>query len=96
MTDARWPIAHDAASCRFTLRVDGLDSVVDYALAGRVMHLHHTGVPAALQGRGIAAALVSHALQHARAQGWQVRPLCSYAEAYMRRHRDTLDLLAPG
>ena len=30
---------------------------------------------------------------HARTQGLKVRPDCSYAEAYMRRHPDTLDLL---
>jgi hypothetical protein len=68
--------------------------VCDYQLAGRVMEITHTGVPPAVEGRGIAAELVAAALAHARANGWKVRPICSYVQAYMRRHPETLDLLA--
>ena len=64
-----------------------------YRIYGKVMMLTHTGVPKALRGRGIAAALVQAALDHARAKGLKVRPDCSYAEAYMQRHPETLDLL---
>jgi D-alanyl-D-alanine dipeptidase len=49
----------------------------------------------ALQGQGIAAVLVQAALDWARAERLQVRPVCSYVAAYMRRHPDTLDLLEP-
>jgi predicted GNAT family acetyltransferase len=55
--------------------------------------LTHTGVPKPLRGRGIAAELVRAALEHARSRGLKVRPDCSYTEAYMRRHPETLDLL---
>ena len=44
-------------------------------------------------GRAIAAALVRTALAHARAQGWRVRPSCSYVASWMRRHPETQDLL---
>jgi predicted GNAT family acetyltransferase len=37
--------------------------------------------------------VLSAALDHARAKGLKVRPDCSYAEAYMQRHPETLDLL---
>ena len=50
-----------------------------------VMSIDHTHVPAPLEGRGIAAALVAATLAHARAQGLRVRPVCSYVAAYMRR-----------
>lgn len=87
----------DAAAGCFTTRLDGGQGEASYRLvngpAGPVMHLVHTGVPAALQGRGIAAELVAAALAEARAQGWRVRPVCSYVRAYMRRHPETLDLL---
>jgi predicted GNAT family acetyltransferase len=36
---------------------------------------------------------VQAALAHARAQGWRVRPSCSYVRSYMRRHPETQDLL---
>lgn len=87
-------VHHHPAASRFEATVEGLLCEASYFLDGRVMVMHHTGVPQALAGRGIAAQLVAAALAHARAQGWQVRPTCSYVAAYMRRHPDTLDLLA--
>ena len=93
MTDL--DIRHDATTGRFTADVDGHHCEADYQLRNGVMHLVHTAVPRALQGRGIAAALVNEALAEARRQGWRVRPVCSYVQTYMRRHPDTQDLLEP-
>ena len=41
-----------------------------------------------------AAELVRAALAHTREQGLKVRPLCSYVQAYMRRHPEVQSLLA--
>jgi predicted GNAT family acetyltransferase len=87
-------IQHHIAASRFECTVDGHLSVADYQLRDGVMWMTHTGVPAALQGRGIAAALVAAALDHARAHGLKVKPLCSYVAVWMRRHPESLDLLA--
>lgn len=89
-------VVHDAAGSRFEAEIDGLRSVADYELRRGVMVMHHTYVPAALRGRGVAAALVAAALAHARAEGLQVRPLCSFVASYMRRHPETRDLIASG
>ncbi len=78
----------------FIAVVDGHTNVADYQLAAGVMRITHTGVAPALRGRGIAAALIEAALAHARAAGLKVDPQCSYAAAYMRRHPETMDLLA--
>lgn len=86
-------IVHDAGRRCFETVVDGRRSVCAYRLHGHTMVFTHTEVPPALQGRGIAAALVAAALAHAREQGLRVRPLCSYVAVYMRRHPETLDLL---
>jgi uncharacterized protein len=86
-------ITHRADIGRFEAIVDGLQCEADYRLQDGVMVMTHTGVPRALEGRGIAAQLVAAALAHARAQGWRVRPLCSYVAVYMRRHPETQDLL---
>jgi hypothetical protein len=69
-------------------------SVCEYRLVDGVMLMTHTEVPAALEGRGIAAALVRAALTHAERERLKVRPLCSYVSMYMRRHPETLSLLA--
>jgi uncharacterized protein len=68
-------------------------AICAYRQHGQVLVLHHTEVPRALEGQGIAAALVQSALAWARSQGLQVRPTCSYVAAYMRRHPETQDLL---
>ena len=95
MTTAPPAIRHDAPAQRFTTRVNGQLCECCYQLSGSTMLLTHTGVPVALEGRGIAAALVQAALDHARAEGLKVRPQCSYVQVYLRRHPASLDLLAP-
>ena len=87
-------IDHLADRGRFQAVVDGDVCELDYHLDASVMTITHTGVPRRLEGRGIAAALVRAALEHARASGWKVRPLCAYARVYMLRHAETQTLLA--
>ena len=87
-------VIHNPSASRFEAHVDGQLCVADYRLAGALMTMPHTYVPPALEGRGIAAALVAEALAHARREGWRVRPTCSYVSRYMHRHPDTLDLIA--
>lgn len=88
------PVVHDAAAERFELRIEGWACRCDYRLVDGVMHLIHTEVPPALEGRGIAARLVQAALDHAQTRGLKVLPRCSYVRAYMRRHPGTQSLLA--
>ena len=87
-------VAHDAAASRFTISVDGQQAELHYRREGAVMVITHTEVPPAIGGRGIAAQLAKAALEHARAQGWKVRPACAFAEAYLRKHNEYSDLLA--
>jgi predicted GNAT family acetyltransferase len=58
------------------------------------MTIDHTGVPAALEGRGIAAALVNKVIEDARAQRFKIVPVCSYVAAQFQRHPEWRDLLA--
>lgn len=89
-------VRHNVPAQRFEAEVDGALARADYRLAGDVMRMVHTEVPRALEGRGIAGALVKAAFEHARAEGLRVEPACSYVATYMRRHPETQDLLAPG
>jgi predicted GNAT family acetyltransferase len=86
-------VRHNPAASRFESTVEGQLCVADYSLRNGVMTMFHTGVPRALEGRGIASAIVRAALDHARAQGLKVRPDCSYVALWMQRHPETLDLL---
>ncbi len=87
-------ITHKPELQRFETHDGGLLSELDYQLHDGLMTITHTGVPAALQGRGIAGHLTRTALDTARREGWRVRPVCSYARVWMQRHPDYQDLLA--
>ncbi|MEP7119194.1 MAG: GNAT family N-acetyltransferase [Acidobacteriota bacterium] len=87
-------ISHNSQARRFEAEVDSMLSVCDYRRDGDVVVMHHTEVPPALNGRGIAGQLVAAALTWVRAEGLRVRPSCSYVAAYMQRHPETLDLHA--
>jgi predicted GNAT family acetyltransferase len=89
----RLAIRHNAAAGRFEADVDGGVAHADYRMRGEVMGIVHTEVPVAAEGRGIAGQMVRAALDHARAHGLRVQPLCSYVRNYMHRHPDTHDLL---
>lgn len=87
-------IEHDRAAYRFETRVAGFCCVLDYTLADDLMTITHTGVPAAVAGRGIASALMQAAVSAASREGWRIVPACSFASAWMRRHRPRRDLHA--
>lgn len=79
-------IQHDRAAHRFETIVEGATCELDYTLAAGVMTITHTGVPSAVGGRGIAAALVQAAFDAARQENWKVQPACSYAAVWLQRH----------
>ena len=87
-------IEHNAPQQRFEAYVDGLLCRCDYRMSGSTMLMVHTEVPRRLEGRGIAAALVHAAFEHAASAGLKVVPACSYVRAYARRHPETQALLA--
>lgn len=87
-------IEHKVSERRFETVEDKHVSLIDYRLDGDVMSILHTEVPAAVGGRGIAGDLTRAALDTAREHGWRVRPICSYAVAYIDRHPEYQDLLA--
>ncbi len=86
-------VQHQPEAARFVVNTAQGLALCSYRVQDGVAVLHHTLVPPALEGRGIAAALVKAALAWARAQGLRVRPTCSYVAAYMQRHPETQDLL---
>jgi hypothetical protein len=81
---------------RYEVTQDGHRAVAMYERTGDVITFTHTIVPPALEGQGIGAALVRHALDDARTHGWRVVPVCPFVRAYLARHPEFGDLLVPG
>jgi len=90
-----YPVTRNDAASRFETTVDGQLCVLDYHLRDGVLAIDHTGVPSAVGGRGIAAALTKAAMDTARREGWRVLPNCAYAVAWLARHPDYRDLVSP-
>jgi predicted GNAT family acetyltransferase len=84
-------VSHDQSAMQFRTEVDGNRAQLDYTVSNGVMTITHTGVPAAIGGRGIAAELMRAALKVAADRGWSINPACSYAAAYMRKHAQAPD-----
>jgi uncharacterized protein len=87
-------ITHHPEQHRFDAELDGARGSIAYEIDGARMTITHTHVASELEGRGVGGALVEAALAHAREEGLKVRPLCSYADAYMRRHPEADSLRA--
>lgn len=78
---------------RFELEEDGQVAFLEYSLAGKVLELIHTEVPAKLQGTGAGSSLVKSALEWAREHGAKVDVICPFATEYIQRHPEYSDLL---
>jgi predicted GNAT family acetyltransferase len=84
-------IDHDRTTHRLSTQLDGQTAQLDYELDGKVMSITHTLVPRPIEGRGVAAELMRSALKLAAANGWTVKPVCSYAVAYLKKHPPKVD-----
>lgn len=89
-------IRNNEPESRFETTVDGHTAFSEYDVEGddRIVFTH-TVVPDELSGRGIAGAIVRHALDHVRGRNLKVVPQCAYVAAYIERHPEYQDLLAP-
>jgi predicted GNAT family acetyltransferase len=90
---ADFAIIDNRAGHRFETQVDGVLCVLDYRREGASLQLDHVGVPDAVGGRGIAAALTEAAMQTARREDLRIVPHCSYVAAWLRRHPAYADLV---
>ena len=79
---------------RFELDVGGQIVFARYARQGSTLVIPYVEAPPALRGTGAAGQLMTGVMEIARAEGLKVKPLCSYARAWIRRHRECHDLLA--
>jgi uncharacterized protein len=94
MDETKFAIQHNPAAMRFEAVADGMLCRSDYRMHGGTMMLVHTEVPAQLEGKGIASALVKAAFKHAADNGMDVLPVCSYVRAWVQRHPEVKPLLA--
>ncbi|HEY8599682.1 MAG TPA: GNAT family N-acetyltransferase [Thermomicrobiales bacterium] len=88
-------VKNNEAEHRYEIAIEGQLAVLTYRLVGARITLIHTGVPAALEGHGIAGKLAQYALDDARARELAVIPRCPFVVRYIQRHRGYADLVIP-
>ena len=88
-------VVHDAENRRYEIFLEGERvGLMDYSLRPGEIHLVHTEVDQAHQGKNLAAILLRESLADIRARGTEkVVPVCSYTVRYMEKHPETQDLL---
>lgn len=98
----------NAAQSRFELYAGGdLIGILGYAVetadtpapeagAGTQVAFMHTVIMEEQWRRGLAAELVDFAFARARERGWRVRPVCTYVQRFVSKHRGYEDLLVRG
>lgn len=87
-------VQDNTAAHRFELAEDGAIAFANYRRSGKAVIIPHVEAAPRLRGTGAANRLMLGIMQILRAEGAQIVPLCSYASAWMRRHKEYHDLLA--
>lgn len=67
----------------------------DYAVQDDIRLILHVEAEPELRGGGASGRFMRALAEHARAEGLRLRPLCGYAAAWLRRHDEYGDLIAP-
>ena len=81
---------------RYEIEVDGeIAGFMAYRRAPGLVDLVHTDVAPKWEGKSVGAELVKGALDDLRARALKVRATCPFVAAYIRRHPEYGDLVAP-
>lgn len=78
-------VVHNEQQSRFEVSQEGQLAILEYRRVGNQILFTHTGVPSALEGRGIGGALAKRGLDYARDQKLEVVPLCPFVRGYIER-----------
>ncbi len=78
----------NTARQRFEMDVDGNTAIIEYKRYPGKIALLHTEVPAQLEGKGAATAIIEKALAYIEENNLKLIPLCPLVVAYIKRHPD--------
>ncbi|AXT86157.1 GNAT family N-acetyltransferase [Aeromicrobium sp. A1-2] len=88
-------IVHNTDKQRYEIHVDGVLAGFTQAIEdGEVVTFPHTVVFDGHEGQGLAAELVTGALDDVRRQGNKIIAECAYVARFVQKHPDYADLLA--
>lgn len=80
------PLIHEPERHRFSLDVDGYQSFISYHIENGTYILDHTESDPALEGRGVASAMVEKLMNYFKENKMQMIARCPFIFSYLRRH----------
>ena len=85
-------VRDNPAAGRFELEEAGALAYADYRREQGRWVIPHVYAPPELRGTGAAGRLMEGVAAQAREAGVRILPVCSYAAAWLRRHREWSDV----
>lgn len=90
-------VGHDSQRRRFIVRELGHEAYLEYyELPDGTLDYAHTYTPNEIRERGIATAIIRHALEYARQNDRKVVPGCPFVQTFIDRHPQYADVLVEG
>jgi len=86
-------VTDNAEQNRFELIEEGKMAYADYRFEGEVLVIPYVFADPALRGKGTSGRLMEGMLEIVRERNLKIKPVCSYAVAYLNRHSEYQDLL---
>lgn len=87
-------VTDNTAEARYELVEADETAYADYRLENGRVHIDYVFAPPALRGTGASGRLMQGLVDDIRARKLKITPHCGYAVAWLKRHPDTVDLLA--
>lgn len=81
---------------QYEYHIDGVIAKIEYIKAKNKIYLTHTEVPTALEGQGVASALVKDVLEDIERKGLTLVPMCPFVASYIKRYPDWKKLVLKG
>src|ERR1700731_3941598 len=80
------PIPQQVTNGRLEIERQGHVAYLEYTLAGKILQLIHSEVPAGLRGQGLSSELAHAALEWAREKELKVDVICPSVAEYLKKH----------
>jgi predicted GNAT family acetyltransferase len=93
MQTNEFQVIHNTNEKCFEIHSEAQTAELNYRLLGNTIIFTHTGVPPALEGRGIGSLLVKTGLEYARKNNLKVQSLCWFVTRYIQRHAEYHELV---
>lgn len=78
---------------RFEITTDRLVTFADYRLEKNILTIKYVEAPIELRGTGSAGKLMEEIAKKADAENLKIIPICGYAVAWLRKHKNYHHLL---